>query len=135
METPDIKVEWDPKKFTEGEKSTIEIHLEIPEGIHIQAHKPAEDLLIPTNISLKDSGNVSFGQPVYPEPKRLPVSWSQVTLLVYEGLVNIQFPIQVAKNAKVGKHTIEGRLSFQGCTDQLCLPPKEQVFVLDTEII
>ncbi len=135
MDTPVIKVDYLPSKIKRGEKITLKITLEIAEGIHIQAHKPAEELLIPTIITLKETEGVTFGKPVYPEPEKLPTSWSKVELLVYEGKVDIQMPIQVVKNARLGKHDVEGTISFQGCTASLCLPPMKQEFTLTMEIL
>lgn len=127
---PEIKINYFPKKLKRGEKITLKVTLLIPEGIHIQAHKPAEELLIPTKISLKKIEGISFGEPIYPKPSVLPTSWSKIKLLMYEGKIEVLMSIQVEKLAKTGKRVIEGSLSFQGCTSQFCLPPKEQKFEL-----
>lgn len=127
---PEIKITYFPKKFQRGQKTALKITLLIPEGIHIQAHKPSEELLIPTRITLKKIEGISFGEPIYPKPSTLPAFWSQVKLLVYEGIIEILVPIKVDKFVKTGKHVIDGSLSFQGCTSQFCLPLKEQKFTL-----
>lgn len=132
---PQIRINYFPKKFQRGEKTTLKVTLLIPEGIHIQAHKPAEELLIPTKITLKKIKGISFGELIYPKPSMLPAIWSQVKLLVYEKEIEVVVPIQVEKLAKTGKHVIKGSLSFQGCTSQFCLPPKEQKFVLTLTIV
>lgn len=133
--TPEIKIDWVPRKIQRGKQTALKISLTIPHGIHIQTHKPAEDLLIASKIALENVEGISFGKPIYPDPKKLPTSWSPVTLLVYEGEIDIFIPIMVAKDAKSGKYVIRGILSFQGCTDTLCLPPKEQKFTLKLEIL
>lgn len=113
----------------------MKITLEIPKGIHIQAHQPTEELLIPTKISLKETKDISIGKPVYPKPEKLTTSWSQITLLVYEGKIDILVPVQIAKEAKLGKREVEGVISFQGCTNSFCLPPRKQRFVLRLEVL
>lgn len=103
--------------------------------MHIQAHKPAEELFIPTKITFKQVEDIAIGNPVYPKPVKLAVPWSKVLLLVFEGKIDILVPIQVRESAKPGKHIIEGKLSFQGCTATICLPPKEQMLALALEIL
>lgn len=132
---PEIKMDWVPRRLRRGERVRLKITLEIPEGIHIQAHEPAEELLIPTRITLKEAEGLAMEEPVYPEPDELPVSWSEVTLLTYEGKIDILVPIQVAKDARPGGREVEGKLSFQGCTPGACLPPREQGFALALEIL
>lgn len=135
MVTPEIQIEWAPKKLTRDGETTLKIGLEIPKGIHVQAHKPAEELLIPTKISLKEGGGLTFGQPIYPEPEKLPTSWSSVALLVYEGKIDILVPTQVTKVTRPGKYLVKGSLTFQGCTTQACLPPKQQEFALTLDVL
>ncbi len=130
----EIEIDWSPQRFKKGEQVNLIITLIIPQGLHIQAHKPAEELLIPTKIKLKETEGITLGEPVYPEPIQLPTAWSKVVLLVYEGTIEILVPIQVSKGIVSGKHKIEGALSFQGCTESLCLPPQEQEFTLTLAI-
>jgi thioredoxin:protein disulfide reductase len=132
---PEVKINWFPKKLTRGVSSKLKITLEIPEGIHIQAHKPTEELLIPTKIALKETADISFGDPIYPEPEKLPTLWSEVELLVYEESIDILVPFEVSKNAKSGKSEVEANLAFQGCTATLCLPPRQQKFFVSFIIL
>ncbi|MBI2022813.1 hypothetical protein HYS97_03125 [Candidatus Daviesbacteria bacterium] len=126
----EINLDWAPKKLKKGQKTNLTITLTIPKDIHIQAHKPAEELLIPTKIELEKKVGLSFGQPIYPKPKELPTSWSEVKLLVYEGKINILIPLEISKDAKSGEYLVKGNLSYQGCTAKLCLPPKSKQFTL-----
>lgn len=135
MASPEIRMDWVPRRLKRGDKITVKITLGIPEGYHIQAHKPAEELMIPTNIVLEGAKDLTVGEPVYPEPTELPVSWSEVKILTYEGKINIAVPVQVAKDAKLGGIKIVGKLSYQSCTANACLPPREQGFALAFEII
>ncbi len=132
--TAEIKIRWVSQTISKDKKQTLQIILEIPEGLHIQAHKPAEELLIPTKISFKEAEGISLGEPVYPRPIKQPTSWSKVLLLVYEGRIEILIPIQVSKSVSSGMYQLEGTLLFQGCTENLCLPPKEQKFALTLNI-
>lgn len=135
MSIPEIKIDWVPRRLRRGDRVELKVSLAIPEGYHIQAHVPAEELMIPTNIALEKVSDISIGEPVYPEPDELPVSWSEVKLLTYEGKIDIAVPVQVAKDARSGPCKVEGRLSYQSCTANACLPPKEQKFALALEIV
>ncbi len=135
MAVPEIRVDLIPRRLRRGERDTFRLSLAIPEGYHIQAHEPSEELMIPTKISLMKVEGISIGEPIYPEPKLLPVAWSEVKLLTYEGRIDIAVTVEVAGDAKPGPCKVEGKLSYQGCTASACFPPREQQFTLALEIV
>ncbi len=135
MSVPKIKIDWVPRRLRRGELITLRIALDIPEGYHIQAHKPAEELMIPTSIGFEGAKDITIGEPDYPEPQVMPVAWSEVKLLTYEGMIDITVSIQIAKDAKPGVREIGGKLKYQSCTANACLPPTEQKFYLKLEIV
>lgn len=132
---PEIKIVVSPQNLVRDASTTLKIILKIPENFHIQAYKPAEELLIPTRITFDEAEDIILGEPIYPEPVKLTATWSEVTLLVYEGETVIQVPIQISEDASIGKHEIKGILSFQGCTATSCLPPQNKRFSLTMGVL
>lgn len=124
---PPIAIDYQPHTVKAGQKVSLMFTLNIPDGFHIMAHKPAEEFLIPTQISLDSIEGVIVGEPSYPAAKEERVSWSETVLLTYEGQITIVVPIDVTTGAS-GTLALTGMLSFQGCTENQCLPPKKQKF-------
>jgi len=135
LAVPEVQIKSSPDRLRRGEGTKLKITLTIPENFHIQAHKPAEEFLIPTELTFKKVEGLEMSEPIYPEPIKLVTSWSEVLLLVYEGNTEISVPIEVTKNAAPGKREIQGILSFQGCTPNLCLRPKVRKFTLTFSIL
>ena len=129
---PPININYAPKKLGAGEKNLLKINLEIPEGFDIMAHKPAEEFLIPAEVIFKPLDGVIIGEPSYPEPIKEKLEWSDTILLLYKGRIEVDVPIEVARN---GMLELSGVISFQGCTANQCLPPKKQEFTLALEVV
>lgn len=54
------------------------------------SHQPAEEFLIPTQLGIESVDSVIIGEPTYPTAKVEKVEWSKVTLLTYEGQIEIE---------------------------------------------
>lgn len=128
---PPIKITWSPRKLKRDEGATLRISLMIPKGYHVNAYKPAEGQMASAKISFPGTEGIWLGQPVYPKPRVLKASWSDVKILTYEGTMKIEVPVRASKK---GKHKIETTFSYQGCTANACLPPEEQKFEIVLEV-
>ncbi len=128
---PPIKIAWSPRKLKRDEGATLKISLTVPKGYHINAYKPAEGQMVSAKISFGAAEGIWLSQPVYPKPRVLNASWSDVKILTYEGTIKIEVPVRASKK---GKRVIETTFSYQGCTANACLPPGEQKFEIALEI-
>ncbi len=107
-----------------GGSAEVTVAVEIKGGIHIQAHKPTEDFAIPTVLTLEKAEGLTFGEVKYPEPVlRTYPAISETPLAVYDGKIELKFPVAVAKDAAAGAREIKGTLKFQGCDDKVCYSP------------
>jgi len=87
-------------------------------GFHVNAHRPSEEFLIPTVLTLQAPG-VSFDEPTYPEPQKQTFSFAgEKALLVYAGTFEI-----TALARPVPASPVELTLRYQACDDERCLPP------------
>ena len=87
-------------------------------GYHVNAHRPNEEFLIPTELTLEAPG-VTFEEPSYPEPQEQKFSFAgDKALLVYDGSFAIT---ALARPVPTG--TVELTLRYQACDDERCLPP------------
>lgn len=92
--------------------------VDVAPGYHVNAHRPDEEFLIPTVLTL-ESGSVSFGTPEYPTPVAQKFAFSgDKPMLVYSGRFEITAPADPAPREPVSL-----RLRYQACDDERCLPP------------
>lgn len=106
-----------------GATVEVAIPFEVMAGWHINAHRPNEDFLIPTGITIGTQGGLTPGAARYPAARQVTLSFSDTPLAVYEGRTTIVVPITVAADAAPGERALTGTLRFQACNDQVCLPP------------
>ena len=113
---------------TAGKATAVAMHFRIKDGLHINAHAPKEEYLIPTVLSIPDSSGVRLEWAEYPAGKEfvLPVDPS-TKLIVYTG----EFAIQTRIVAQAGDHMVEAKLRYQACDDNACLPPKTITVPID----
>jgi thiol:disulfide interchange protein DsbD len=95
----------------------------VPAPWHVNAHKPNEDFLVPTVLTLVPASGVTAGAPAYPKAIQAKLSFSETPLAVYQGDFTISVPLSAAATAAPGAHALHGTLRFQSCNDQVCLPP------------
>lgn len=94
------------------------VTVKVAAGYHVNAHRPNEEFLIPTALTLQSS-DVTFDEPTYPAPKEQKFSFNgDKPLLVYDGSFEIT---AVAKAAPT--KPVELTLRYQACDDERCLPP------------
>jgi len=130
--TPSARSE--PTRLAPGERGWIVVTIDVPDGCHIQSHEPAEPFLIPTTLDLDGSGGLSFGPATYPVGETERFDWTPVVLNVYRGAVELDVPVKVEAGAKAGGRTVSGRIRYQGCTENACLPPAEVGVEVDLEV-
>jgi hypothetical protein len=111
-----------------GKASAVALHFRIQQNLHINAHKPRADYLIPTDLSIPELSGVTLASASYPEGVdfTLPVDPSE-KLLVYSG----EFTIHAKIVAAPGDHLVEAKLRYQACDQNACMPPKTITVPID----
>jgi uncharacterized protein len=104
-----------------GGKATVAVHLDVQEGWHINAHEPAQDFLIGTEVSLAPDAAASLTKAVYPAAKRIQPPFSDDGMLVYSGRVLIRVELSIAADVRPGDVLI--RVQVQACDDRQCSAP------------
>ncbi len=64
------KVFLSKKSALPGQEIRVALQLDIERGWHINAHKPLQTFLVPTEVVLETHAQFTVGKIHYPEPKR-----------------------------------------------------------------
>ena len=105
-----------------GSPQTLELRFRVDPGFHINSHKPADELMIPTTLKLDATPRLSMSEPQFPAgtPFRLKIGAGEL-LDVYQG----EFRVAVRlSGAKPGEGTVTGTLRYQACDNAACFPPR-----------
>jgi hypothetical protein len=104
-----------------GKPSQVALHFRVGQGLHINSHTPSEEYLIPTDFSIPDGAGVRLASADYPAGAMISLPFDPKTKLsVYTG----EFIIEARVVATPGNHLVQGKLHYQACDQNQCMPPK-----------
>ncbi len=106
-----------------GRDAELQVTLRIAEGYHVNAHEPGLAFLIPLDVSLTGSGGVA-ADVTYPRGERFKGAFADEEMRVYTGAVVVTVRLQQT-GAITGLPQLV--LTYQVCTDEVCLAPKTEV--------
>jgi thiol:disulfide interchange protein DsbD len=114
-----------PKAIVIAPGGTVRARLtfHVLDSWHVNAHRPNEEFLIPTVLSVPPVAGLTAGAAAYPKAGAAKLAFSDTPLAVYEGEFVIELPLSAAHDAAQGERAFSGELRFQSCNDQVCLPP------------
>jgi len=123
-----------PAAVAPGGTFTLKIEADLAAGWHVNAHKPSEDYLIPTEAKIGDAAGLAFSPFSYPPAQTIKFSFSEKPLAVYAGRFTVTATGTVPKAAAAGAHAVTGTLGFQPCNDQQCLAPASVPFRAEVSV-
>jgi len=116
----------------EEEDTWLTVKLNIKDGWHINAHKPLQDNLIPTELIINENDeDWTLSEVQYPESKERRLDFQQAVLALYEGNIEIKARL-MHKNFPPEKNVVISQLKLQACNNTLCLPPETLAFQILT---
>jgi len=103
----------------------LRVDAKIAASFHVNSHKPSEDYLIPTSVSLTLPAGVKAGEPKYPAGAMKKFSFAEKPLSVYEGAFTVEIPVTWGSESPAA---IAGKLDFQACNNTQCYAPASIAF-------
>jgi hypothetical protein len=111
-----------------GKASNVTLHFRIAQGMHINSNKPKDEYLIPTTFSIPESSGVRLDKASYPDGEEFTLPLDPSTKL---SVYTTAFTIQARIVATAGNHLVEGKLHYQACDKNACMPPKTIPVAID----
>ncbi len=120
-------------KVSPGDAFNIAVKTNIKEGWHINSDKPNEDFLIPTKLTIINTGKGFFNleKVVYPPAENVTLGFSDNPLSVWEGEIYIGGTIKTPTDILPGKYKLIADIEYQSCNNSTCLPPMNVQDTLD----
>ncbi|MBT7445379.1 MAG: DUF255 domain-containing protein [Methylococcales bacterium] len=107
---------------------TLRLTLKHDSGWHSNSHKPLDKALIATQINLVANNpfaeNWHIQQQNYPHGEHVSLTFSEQPLSVYQGTTHIEILLTPKDVNNTTNRLIPLSLTFQNCSDELCLPPE-----------
>ena len=111
-----------------GKATPVTLHFRVAQGLHINSHTPSDEFLIPTTFSIPEDAGLRLASATYPAGTMITLPIDPTTKLsVYTG----EFIIQARIVATAGNHLVQGKLHYQACDNNQCMPPKTITVAID----
>jgi len=125
----------------------VEIRLDMDKNWHINSRYPKDKKLIATSVAIgkskhKSARNILINSPwkivqaEYPEGEELQLKFSDMPLSLYQNSASIKLILKADEKAGMNtKHTIAIPLevTYQTCSDKVCLAPEHNTFYIFPE--
>jgi uncharacterized protein len=108
-----------------GHRARVEVRLEIPEGWHLNSHRPLQEYLRPTELRLEPGEEFRLLRVDYPEGEIVTLAFDPEPLSIYHGVVTLAAEVELPPTPEVAGTAIPLRVSYQACSDRECLAPAE----------
>jgi len=118
-----------------GSMVNAAVEAEVASGYHINDHHPSLDYLIPTELKLDPSKQLTVEKVVYPKGQPVKFAFSDDPLSVYEGSLLVGARLKVSPGTPPGTYALKGKLAYQACNDHACLPPASVPLALAIRVV
>jgi len=129
-----LRLAADTEKLVAGQPFRLAVVATVAPGWHVNANKPLEDYLIPTEAAVAPAEGLTLGPPAYPAHHEKKLPFSEKPLALYEGETVILFDGKADVAAAPGPRTLRATLDFQPCNDAQCLAPAQAEATLAIEV-
>ena len=113
----------------------LAVKARIAPGWHINGPVQDDPFIIPSVLACDTMEGLAVIETVYPAARMARFGYADGEIAVYDGDIVLGILLQAADDAPTGPVTIKGRLSFQGCDDESCLPPKSVPFTIEVTVV
>lgn len=123
-------------KAVQGGTFQVAVVAKVAEGFHVNAHRPTEKWLIPTELTTAALVGVTVEPAFYQKAVEKTLAFSGGDkLALYEGTFTVGLNVRVAKTLAPGKYTLKGVLGYQACNDEMCMAPDEIPVSVEFEVV
>ncbi len=106
-----------------GASIVVKTTVLLQSGYHCNSNTPSESYLIPLRLSW-EPGTLETVEVVFPKPHLEKYDFSPTPLSVFTGNFDLVTKFKVAAGAQSGPGIVLGKLRYQACNSNSCLPPK-----------
>lgn len=118
-----------PTTVRQGEKVVGTITVEIPKGWHLYAPGDHQYKKLTVSPGAGPVTNVKF---TYPPGVLQDIAGERVPL--YEGQIEVKFEGEVSKKTAVGHAIWKPEMTWQSCSDSICLAPETGALTVEFEV-
>ncbi|HUI11486.1 MAG TPA: protein-disulfide reductase DsbD domain-containing protein [Bacteroidota bacterium] len=106
-----------------GSSARASVLVTVAKGWHINSASPVDSDLVATALACTPPPGLAVAPVRFPPGVRRTFAFSSEPLDVFEGTVPLTLEISAAEGILPGEYAIAIEVSYQACTNEICLPP------------
>lgn len=127
-----VRAWLDSPTYRRYERLRLVVEVTVAPGYHVYG-KPVPEGFVPLSATVSPQPEVEVGEARWPEPHRLEVEGLDEEFWVYDGTVRGTVPLTFTTPPGTGAKTVQATVSYQACSESLCLRPAQVSFSLPIE--
>ncbi len=133
--TVEVEIIQSQDKYPAGGKYPILFNLHISGSWYIHGSKESDPGLVHTEISFPETRGIKVTDIKFPATAKKKFAYSDEAVDLFFGDIPIRATLHINKSTPPQKIKIIGKLSYQACTSQYCLPPEDVTVPLRLTIV
>ncbi len=118
-----------------GESLRAAVVANLTPGWHVNAHKPLDEFLIATELSIEEHSGIRVEQVAYPSPLMTSFSFSPDQVAVYEERFTLGIVLSLSEDLAPGDYVLNGTLRYQACNDKQCRGPATADVAISVKVV
>jgi DsbC/DsbD-like thiol-disulfide interchange protein len=106
-----------------GTSVDVALDVQLPEGVHVQASKPRDPLMIPTALAIEPPTGVAVAEIAYPDATDFAQAGQNEPLAVFEQRFVIGARLTLDRTIPLGDTVVPARIRYQACNASTCFAP------------
>jgi thiol:disulfide interchange protein DsbD len=111
--------------YQAGKTYPLLLRVTITDGWYIHGDKLGDPFLFPTRLLFDKPPQVKIGSIRFPKAKAEKFAYVPEPLELYSGTILVQTDLAIQENAPVGELLVNGKIEYQACTSNSCIPVEE----------
>jgi thiol:disulfide interchange protein DsbD len=132
--TVQVEVIHSQDQYETGKNYPLLFRLVIAKPWFIHSTQTEPDLL-PTTLTVQEKPRLKIVGIQFPPTESKKFEYEEKPTAVFSGDILVKARLRVAKDAAVGGQVMEGKLSYQACSTNSCLPPENVSFSIPLKIV
>ena len=126
--TASVKMLQSRESYTPGDRYPVvfQVQIQFPWFLHGPEKSPENPF--PTQFRFSPSPGIDIDDVRFPAPVEKKFAYMEKPVAVYAGKIIVRANLVVDKGVPLGDRTIQGKLAFQACSANACLPPETVSF-------
>ncbi|MBW1945606.1 MAG: thioredoxin family protein [Deltaproteobacteria bacterium] len=133
--TVQVEVIHGQDRYQVDREFPVLFRLKITKPWYIHGAEKGESALIPTSLAFQKTPGLEITDIKFPQAEKKNFDFSPQPIDVLSGEILVRATLRVQQKASLGKHVIQGHLSYQACEGARCRMPEEVPVSLTVNLV